>query len=81
MHSIIQGSYPIKGLHLALEALELLKNEYPDVKLYVAGSDIIHYNGIKQIIRKTYYAKYIITWIFISGGCFIYVRLLYQSNI
>lgn len=61
-HSIFvsQGSYPIKGLHLVLEALHILKKTYPDVKLYVAGPDIIHYEGIKQNIRKTYYAKYIL---------------------
>ena len=60
-HSIFmsQGGYPIKGLHLALEAVYMLKTKYPDVKLYVAGADIIHVNGIKQKIKKTYYAKYI----------------------
>lgn len=60
-HSIFmsQGEYPIKGLHLALEAIYILKCNYPDIRLYIAGSDIIHYKGIKQKIRKTYYAKYI----------------------
>lgn len=60
-HSIFmsQGGYPIKGLHLALEALFMLKMKYPDVRLYIAGSDIIHYNGFAQKIRKTYYAQYI----------------------
>lgn len=60
-HSIFmsQGSYPIKGLHLALEALYMLKKHYPDIKMYIAGSDIVHYDGIKQKIRMTYYSKYI----------------------
>lgn len=60
-HSIFmsQGSYPIKGLHLALEALYMLKKQYPDAKLYIAGSDIIHYDGIKQKVRMTFYSKYI----------------------
>lgn len=55
-----QGHYPIKGLHLALEALNILRNKYPQVKLYVAGTDIIHYNSIKAKLKETYYAKYII---------------------
>lgn len=55
-----QGSYPIKGLHLALEALNILKEKYPQVKLYVAGTDIIHYNDITAKLKRTYYAKYII---------------------
>lgn len=54
-----QGSYPIKGLHIALEALRILGKKYPHAKLYVAGSDIIHSDGFMQKIRKTYYAKYV----------------------
>lgn len=35
-----QGNYPIKGFHFMLEALNYIKNDYPNVKLYVSGSDI-----------------------------------------
>lgn len=35
-----QGDYPIKGLHLMLEALSILKRKFPNVKLYVSGDDI-----------------------------------------
>lgn len=41
-HSLFcsQSHYPIKGLHLTLQALALVKREYPDVFLYVGGQDI-----------------------------------------
>ena len=41
-HSIFvsQGDYPIKGLHLLLEALPLIKEEYEDVKVYVSGQNV-----------------------------------------
>lgn len=41
-HSLFcsQSHYPIKGLHLILQALALVKREYPDVFLYVGGQDI-----------------------------------------
>lgn len=54
-----QGSYPIKGLHIMLEALHILKKRHMDVKLYVAGSNIVENNSFQQSLRKTYYAKYI----------------------
>lgn len=54
-----QGSYPIKGLHLALEALKILKRKYPKVKLYVAGQDMVSISGVKGKIRESYYGVYI----------------------
>lgn len=36
-----QSHYPIKGLHLMLQALALVKREYPDVVLYVGGQDVM----------------------------------------
>ena len=39
-HSIMAtaSGYPLKGLHMLLRAVALLKKEYPDVKLYVPGA-------------------------------------------
>lgn len=39
-HSIFisQGNYPLKGLHLLLEAMALVKKECPDVQLYTTGT-------------------------------------------
>lgn len=54
-----QGSYPIKGLHMALKTLKILKRKYRNVKLYIAGNDIIHRNGIQEKIRESYYGVYI----------------------
>lgn len=38
-HSILisQWSYPIKGFHFMLRALALIREKYPDVKVYVCG--------------------------------------------
>lgn len=62
-HSLFlsQGSYPLKGLHMMLRALALLKTKYPDVKLYVGGDNPVqkgwfrldgygHY--LKRLIRE-----------------------------
>ncbi|MBQ7580910.1 MAG: glycosyltransferase family 4 protein [Clostridia bacterium] len=51
----IQGRDSAKGLHVALEALALLKGSYPDVELIVPGD--YKYNSSKKKI--TAYEKYI----------------------
>lgn len=57
-HSIFfsQATYPIKGLHLMLDALVLLKRRYPDVSLSIAGKSYTEKNSLKL----SYYEKYII---------------------
>ena len=55
---ISQASYPIKGFHIFLEALNLIKSKYPDVHVYVAGNNIIPKN-IGQKFKQTGYSKYI----------------------
>lgn len=56
-----QSHYPIKGLHLTLQALVLVKREYPDVMLYVGGGDIMrmpfwrispYRRYLRQLIRE-----------------------------
>lgn len=55
-HSIYTGSatYPLKGLHILIRALELVKVQYPDVKLYVPGNSTSYKasNGYERYIRK-----------------------------
>ena len=58
-HSIFmsQAGYPVKGLHLMLKALAIVKKFYPDVKLYIAGDDITkkpwyRLSGYGKIIKK-----------------------------
>lgn len=59
-HSIFVGNgySPLKGVHFAIEAVALLKKEYPDVKLYCTGNSPIEtdkksvkYYGYSRIIR------------------------------
>ena len=50
---ISQGNYPLKGLHIMLEALRTLKKRYSKVKLYIAGDDILTVGSLKQKIRES----------------------------
>lgn len=60
-HSLIcnASGYPLKGLHMMLHTLALLKRKYPDVKLYVPGTKMICDNSLIARIRKNGYTKYI----------------------
>lgn len=56
-HSIFvsQSHYPIKGFHWIIEALYIIKQHYPDTKLYVSGSN----NAFVEGIKVTAYGKYV----------------------
>jgi glycosyltransferase involved in cell wall biosynthesis len=56
---ISQATYPIKGLHLMLEAMPLILKSFPKAKLYVAGYDITKGNSIQVKLRISSYGKYI----------------------
>jgi glycosyltransferase involved in cell wall biosynthesis len=60
-HSILvhQGSYPIKGLHMMLDALVEIKKEYPDVIMYIAGNIDFHPKTLKRKLLFNGYTKYI----------------------
>lgn len=60
-HSIFvtQGNYPIKGLHILLEALPKVAEEFPDLKVYVAGDIITGQQSLKRRILISSYGKYI----------------------
>ena len=60
-HSIFlsQGNYPIKGLHYMLLALPEIRKVYPDVKVYVAGDDIVSYKSWKDAIKISAYGRYL----------------------
>lgn len=64
-HSIFmsQGNYPIKGLHIMLRALKELVKKYPDIRLYIAGTDITDMSTVSKRIRASYYQIYIINLI------------------
>lgn len=60
-HSIFlsQGDYPIKGLHYMLLALPGIREQYPDVKVRVAGSCITEHGTWKQKLKISEYGKYL----------------------
>ncbi|MBR6896663.1 MAG: glycosyltransferase family 4 protein [Lachnospiraceae bacterium] len=45
-HSIFitQAGYPLKGFHIFIKALSIIKHKYPDVKVYVAGNTALRLN-------------------------------------
>lgn len=55
-HSIFmsQGYNSIKGMHYMLEALNIIKRFYPDVKLYVTGTSPLSRNWIEKQKRSVY---------------------------
>lgn len=56
---IVHACYPIKGLHMMFKALNILKKDFPDIKVYVAGKDLIHVKSFLQKIKMFGYAKYL----------------------
>lgn len=54
-----QASYPIKGFHQILKALALLKEDYPDIVIEVAGDDITNSSSFMRRLKRNGYAKYI----------------------
>ncbi|MBE5879934.1 MAG: glycosyltransferase family 4 protein [Lachnospiraceae bacterium] len=60
-HSVFvsQGDYPIKGLHLMLQAFPAILDEYPDAKIYVAGNCITGDESISKKIKIASYGKYL----------------------
>lgn len=60
-HSIIctASGYPLKGLHMVISAVALLKKYYNDVKLYIPGPKVVSESTLEWKIRKRGYTKYI----------------------
>lgn len=54
-----QSSYPIKGLHILLESINILKNNYPNIKLYISGMNIIDNSSVIARLKRIGYGKYI----------------------
>lgn len=53
------ADYPLKGLHILLRALVLVKRKYPDVKLYVPGIPLVVQKDFISQIKKRGYFNYI----------------------
>jgi glycosyltransferase involved in cell wall biosynthesis len=60
-HSIVcnASGYPIKGLHILLHALALVRQSYPDVRLYVPGTPQVQQASVKKFLKQSGYSKYI----------------------
>ena len=56
---VSQCDYPIKGFHILIRALGILKREYPQLSVRVAGNIITGDNGLKKKIQISTYGKYL----------------------
>ena len=54
-----QGNYPIKGMHVMLEALPMVISKYPKAKVYVAGDVITRFGTVKEKIKIGSYGLYL----------------------
>lgn len=54
-----QGDYPLKGFHYLLRAMPKVLEQFPDVHIYVAGSNIIEVGTFKDRLKLSAYGKYI----------------------
>lgn len=54
-----QAVLPLKGLHILLEAISLLKNEFPDIKLVVGGENIFTPKSCMERFKQPNYGNYI----------------------
>lgn len=61
LHTIMcpAADYPIKGLHMLLKALKIVKKNYPDVKLYIPGRVLKEGQTIKQKVQQRGYDRLI----------------------
>lgn len=60
-HSIFlsQAGYPIKGLHQVLKAVAILKHDFPDILIEVAGHDITKAATLKDRLKRSGYGHFI----------------------
>ena len=55
---ICQSNYPIKGFHLALEILNKVKKEFPDIKIVTTGTTFTPTNLLDKL-KQSSYQKYV----------------------
>ena len=56
---VSQASYPIKGFHKVIETINILKQRYPDILVFVAGQNIIKSDTLKEKLKLTGYGNYL----------------------
>lgn len=60
-HSIVfsQSGYILKGFHVLLDALVIVKQFYPDVKVYAVGKSPFNYENFIDRIKRYSYLEYL----------------------
>jgi len=60
-HSIFvsQGNYPLKGFHIMIKTLNIIKEKYPNTIVYVTGQNILDNSNLKLKLKRNGYAKYL----------------------
>lgn len=60
-HMILTTSatYPLKGLHVLIDALKIVSRKYPDVKLYIPGHNYFRIHGVLSRLKQSGYCKMI----------------------
>lgn len=53
------ANYPIKGLHMLLKALAIVKERYPDVKLFIPGTPLRNISTLKERFKQNGYEKFV----------------------
>ncbi len=56
---VSQGTYPLKGFHMLLEAFPIVLKKYPDAEIVVAGQDILTCDSAIKKIKQTTYSRYL----------------------
>lgn len=56
---ISQASYPIKGLHQVLKAISFLKNDFPEIRVRIAGKNMVCKKNLAEKIKRKGYGSYI----------------------
>lgn len=54
-----QASYPLKGLHVLVKAISLLKTDFPNIQVRIAGGNILDKSSFSQRVKFTGYGNYI----------------------
>lgn len=54
-----QSHYPVKGVHIFIEALAIIKRKYPDVQVRIVGKNIFEKKSIKDKLVNRSYQKYL----------------------
>lgn len=54
-----QSQAILKGFYIMVEAINILKKKYPDIKVKVAGNNILDTNTIKKKLKRQSYTRYL----------------------